>query len=169
MFYLSKVYIGTYKCLHNKPRTMGTGRRTDVVTVNMQWVDIKKNWIQIFTHQGFFASFHHRPSGLDVYWVTSESSPGFPPLVGRIHFPRCVLCSADVRHRAAATTEYFTHHRCVASFHHRPSGFGVRRPHQPPPLSAEAVLRTKWELLLLRRYHLPLLGLRVASTKMCVF
>ena len=44
---------------------MGIGQRTDVVSVNMQCVDIKKigyNFLLIAD-----ASFHHRPSGLDVY------------------------------------------------------------------------------------------------------
>ena len=52
----------------SQPRTMGTGRRTDVVTVNMQWVDIKKIGYKFLLIAD--ASFHHRPSGLDVYWVT---------------------------------------------------------------------------------------------------
>ena len=47
---------------------MGTGRRTDVVSVNMQWVDIKKIGYKFLLITD--ASFHHRPSGLDVYWVT---------------------------------------------------------------------------------------------------
>ena len=59
------------------------------------------------------------------------------------------------------------------SAHHRPSGFGVRHPHQPPPLSAEAVLNvlsTKWdgmEKVLIRRitYRLQVYATGVASTK----
>ena len=60
------------RLLHlNKPRTMSIGRRTDVVSVNMQWVDIKKNYSNFYSSRIFF---YFGVVSSRTFWVMSVLS-----------------------------------------------------------------------------------------------
>ena len=124
----------------NKPRTVGTGRRTGVVSVNMQWVDIKKNGYKFLLITDFLPiSAHHGPSGFGVRRPHKKIGYKF-------------LLIADI---------------FPISAHHGPSGFVVRRPHQPS--SSLYLVQPQCVLQMGKSpnppYHLPFIDLRIASIK----
>ena len=73
---------------------MGIGRRTDVVSDNMQWVDIEKIGYKFLIITDFLDFGVISSHVISDIW---DLSP-FPQLVGEIHCPRSVL--SDVPHRA---------------------------------------------------------------------
>ena len=122
---------------------MGIGRRTDVVSVNMQWVDIKKIGYKFLLITDFLRRFITDLLGSTCTEWRLSPFPGFPPLVSRIHFPRCVLCGRSPP---------------------RLPWWRLRQLHWVLSQSSMCTLNQRGKSPN-PPYHLPFVGLRVASTK----